>query len=71
MMPNYADAYINRGIVNYYLKDVDGALADFSKAIQLNPRNPLPYRNRAALYKAKGNLAAAQADEITAARLGN
>ncbi|HRH41279.1 MAG TPA: tetratricopeptide repeat protein [Pyrinomonadaceae bacterium] len=71
MNPNFAEAYLNRGIANIYLKDLDAALADFNKGIQVNPRYPNLYRARALVYKAKGNAAAAQADEITAARLGN
>ncbi|MGD9561620.1 MAG: tetratricopeptide repeat protein [Pyrinomonadaceae bacterium] len=69
--PNYAESYLNRGIANIYLKDLDAAMADFNKGIQVNPRLPNLYRARAIVYKAKGNAAAAQADEITAARLGN
>lgn len=69
--PNSVDGFNNRGVVNLNLKDYDAALVDFNKAIQLAPRDPLAYQNRALVYKAKGNLAAAQADEITAARLIN
>ncbi len=71
MNPNFVDSYLNRGIANLYLKDLDAALADFNKGIQLNPRYPNLYKARAIVYRAKGNAAAAQADEITAARLGN
>lgn len=71
MNPNFAESYLNRGIANIYLKDLDAALADFNKGIQVNPRYPNLYRARALVYKAKGNAAAAQADEITAARLRN
>lgn len=71
MDPNYVNSYLNRGIANLYLKDFDAALADFNKGIQLNPRISNLYKARAIVYKAKGNAAAAQADEIAAARLGN
>lgn len=71
MNPNFAESYLNRGVTNIYLKDLDAALSDFNKGIELNPRIPNLYKARAIVYKAKGNSAAAQADEITAARLGN
>lgn len=71
MNPNYAESYLNRGVANIYLKDLDAALADFNKGIQVNPRLANLYKGRAIVYKAKGNAAAAQADEITAARLSN
>jgi tetratricopeptide (TPR) repeat protein len=69
MNPNFADGYINRGITNAYLKDVEAAIADFTRAIQLNPRSVLAYRNRAAMHKARGNMPAAQADELRAAQI--
>ncbi|MCC7307376.1 MAG: hypothetical protein IT173_07410 [Acidobacteria bacterium] len=71
MNPNFAESYLNRGIANLYLNDLDAAMADFNKGIQINPRISNLYRARALVHKAKGNAAAAQADEITAARLGN
>jgi tetratricopeptide (TPR) repeat protein len=71
MVPASVDSFLNRGIVNLNLKDLDGALADFNRGIELNPRVPNLYRARALVYKARGNAAAAQADEIRAAQLGN
>lgn len=71
LKPNFAESYLNRGIANIYLKDLDAAMADFNKGIQVNPRLANLYRARALVYKAKGNAAAAQADEIRAAQIGN
>ena len=34
--------------------DVDGAIADFNQAIQINPVNNFPYRNRGVLKLHKG-----------------
>lgn len=67
--PNIAESYLNRGIALIGLKKLDDAFADFNRGIQLNPRLPNLYRARAVIYKANGNLAAAQADEIRAAQL--
>lgn len=44
--PNYADAYINRGLVKNELKDYDGSIEDYDKAISLDPRCSLAYNNR-------------------------
>lgn len=44
--PNYADAYINRGLVKNELKDYDGSIEDYNKAISLDPRCSLAYNNR-------------------------
>lgn len=67
--PNFAETYLNRGIVFIYLKKLDEALADFNRGLQINPRLPNLYRARAIVYKAQGNAALAQADEIRAAQL--
>lgn len=67
--PNFAESYLNRGIVFIYLKKLDEALADFNRGLQINPRLPNLYRARAIVYKAQGNAALAQADEIRAAQL--
>lgn len=67
--PNYVEALLNRAIANYYLKDFDAALADANRGIEVNPRYANLYRIRAYIYKAKGNAALAQADEIRAAQL--
>jgi tetratricopeptide (TPR) repeat protein len=39
-------AYVNRGIVRLYGKDHQGAVADFDKAISLNPAQPESYLNK-------------------------
>jgi tetratricopeptide (TPR) repeat protein len=40
--------YVNRGIVRLYGKDHQGAIADFEKAISLNPAQPEAYLNKGA-----------------------
>ena len=40
--------YVNRGIVRLYGRDHQGAIADFDKAISLNPEQPESYLNKGA-----------------------
>ncbi|MEO8411765.1 MAG: type IV pilus biogenesis/stability protein PilW [Propionivibrio sp.] len=38
--PNYAPAYSTRGLVLYYIKELESARKDFQRALQLDPRDP-------------------------------
>jgi tetratricopeptide (TPR) repeat protein len=40
---DFAEAYFNRGITKHALRDYDGALADYSKSIRLEPAHAKPY----------------------------
>jgi len=52
--PNLANAYYNRGI-NYRTKGLaDQAIADYTKAIEIDPGNASAYVNRGVAYKTKG-----------------
>jgi tetratricopeptide (TPR) repeat protein len=59
---NLVDAYTNRGQEYYTIKDYDKAIADFDRAINLNPRTILAYGNRGNAKSAKGLVDAAIAD---------
>lgn len=67
--PDHVESYLNRGIARLNIKKVDEAMEDFNRGIQLAPRFPNLYRARALAYKMKGNVTAAQADELRAAQL--
>jgi tetratricopeptide (TPR) repeat protein len=60
--PNLADAYNNRGIVQFEKGDVEAALADYSKAIALSPAHSLAYFNRGIALRWRGDLEGSQAD---------
>ncbi|MGI0494995.1 tetratricopeptide repeat protein [Alkalinema pantanalense CENA528] len=48
--PNYAPAYFHRGSQRLKAGRVDGAIADFDKALQLNPKFSLVYQARGSAY---------------------
>jgi len=50
LKPKYANAYNNRGMTYYKQKAYDKAIADFTKAIELNPDLAVAYNNRAHAY---------------------
>lgn len=57
MNPRDAHVYINRGATYTAKRDYDHAVADFTKAIELNPQGPKVYHayyNRGAIYEALG-----------------
>ena len=60
--PDCADHWVNRGLVQDYLKQWDEALDDYSRAIELNPELDRAYSNRANLYARQHNWIAALTD---------
>ena len=57
----YAEAYNKRGVAYYYLQKYDLAIADYTKAVELDPKFAWAYHNRglAYYYLQKYNLAIA------------
>lgn len=47
--------FVNRGILRARLADQDGALADYDRAIRLDPAQPEAYLNKAALFLKRGD----------------
>jgi tetratricopeptide (TPR) repeat protein len=62
---------VNRGIEKGKKGDLDGAIADFTRAIQLNPKDDAPYYNRAQAKWLKKDAAGAIADYTRAIELGS
>lgn len=59
---NLAIAYTNRGIAFDARNDIDRAIIDFSKAIQIMPDYSIAYYNRGVAYSETGDLDRAIAD---------
>ena len=62
--------FVKRGNIKYAKHDLDGAIADYSKAIELNPKLAEAYMNRGEVKKIKGDQVGADADFAQAAKLG-
>lgn len=69
-MPQYPDAYINRGNVLAVMNKPDLAIQDFNKAIILNNENPLPYYGRGLTLLFQGEILKAKSDFDKAEKLG-
>jgi tetratricopeptide (TPR) repeat protein len=62
-------AYDNRGIARHTKGDNDGAIADYTEAIRLNPKDAVAYDNRGTAWRDKGDLDRALADYNQAIQL--
>jgi tetratricopeptide (TPR) repeat protein len=62
---------VNRGIEKAKNGDLNGAIADFNRAIELNPKDDAPYYNRAQAERLKKDTAGAIADYTRAIELGS
>ena len=58
--------YLNRGRLRFGLKDYEGAIMDFTKAIELNPGYVPAYEARAKAYRAIGKNSLADDDDKSA-----
>jgi lipoprotein NlpI len=66
---NLSWAYLNRGIAKKQKGELDGAIADYNRAIELDPRVVIGYNNRGTAKSAKGDLDGAIADYNRATEL--
>jgi tetratricopeptide (TPR) repeat protein len=67
----FAPAYFQRGKIRMEQKDSAGALADFERAAELDPKYPLPYYKMAQIYARQGRARDAEAARHKFSALGN
>ncbi len=66
---NYAQIYYQRGLVLWQMQDQQGAIADYTQALKLNPGYFAAYTARSMAYIAQKNFTAALTDAETAVNL--
>jgi tetratricopeptide (TPR) repeat protein len=64
-----AQAFFERGYKNYHEGDLEGAIADYTEAIKLNPQDSITYNNRGVALDESGQHDAAIEDYTEALRL--
>jgi tetratricopeptide (TPR) repeat protein len=64
----HALAYERRGHINFLLNNIDDALYDFNKSLQINPNSPVAYFGRGTIHMHRGHFAEAEADFGAAAK---
>jgi len=64
-----AMAYFNRGYAKYLCSDFKGAIADYNKAIKLEPKFAIAYANRGTAKEYLGDIKGALADYEKAIQL--
>jgi len=69
--PNYFEAYYNRGVVYYLMKNYKAAIDDLSKAISVDPKNSTAYASRGEVYETMKDSEKAIKDYKKAAQLGS
>ena len=52
----------DRGAARLAKRDLEGALADYNRAIELNPASAIGHFNRSLVWRERGDLARARAD---------
>jgi tetratricopeptide (TPR) repeat protein len=57
-----AEAYFTRAITRYALEEKEGAMADYTQVVEINPQHDLAYNNRALVRYELGNREGAIAD---------
>jgi tetratricopeptide (TPR) repeat protein len=67
--PNDATAYHNRAVAYALAGDIDRAIVDYTKTIEIRPDNAIAYENRGRAYASKGDYTNAIADATQASAL--
>ncbi|MCC7302663.1 MAG: tetratricopeptide repeat protein [Bacteroidia bacterium] len=70
LKPDYAEAFYNRGLAYFYLKNYQAALNDYDAAIHYNPTLAVAWHNRAGTHFTVGRYREALGDALKAKELG-
>ena len=70
LIPTHDQAYNDRAIATYNLGQFDDAIKDYSKSLELNPKNARAYYNRGVTYYRLNNKVNSCADWQKASQLG-
>ncbi|MDR2152435.1 MAG: tetratricopeptide repeat protein, partial [Helicobacteraceae bacterium] len=69
LVPNYANAYVNRGLAYADLGDRKQAIADYTEAIKIDPNYADVYNNRGGTYDDLGDYKSATEEARKACEL--
>lgn len=69
-MKESAEAFYHRGQAYFYKNEYDPAIADYTKAIELYPKNSSACKQRSKAFCSQGKKDSAQDDEKTVIELG-
>ncbi|OPY80090.1 MAG: lipoprotein NlpI [Syntrophorhabdus sp. PtaU1.Bin153] len=69
--PSFLEAYYNRGVVLYFLKEYEAAIKDFNKVIEMDSQNAMAYASRGSVYEKTNHRDLAIRDFKTAAQYGD
>ena len=62
--------FYSRGLVHRAKGEIDEAIADYTHAIELNPRHAAAYNSRSKAFEARGEFDRASADHKKAVEIG-
>ncbi|MBP6941706.1 MAG: tetratricopeptide repeat protein [Syntrophorhabdaceae bacterium] len=69
--PEFIDAYYNRGVMHFFLREYKRAIEDLSKVIEKRPDHVMAYASRGSVYDKIGDDQRALSDFRRAAQLGD
>ncbi len=69
--PDFVEAYYNRGVAHFTLREYDKALEDLNKVIEMRPDLAIAYASRGSTYDRLGEHFKALKDFKKAAQLGD
>ncbi len=69
--PEFTDAYYNRGVMHFFLREYKEAIEDLNRVIEKSPDHVMAYASRGSIYDKIGDAQRALSDYRKAAQLGD